>query len=257
MAARDARASTRRRPHGQHFLRSRRLVASLVDGAGIAPGHLVLDIGAGKGIIAAELAARGAVVVAIESDPDLVACLRDRFRGAKAVMVMEADARRLAPPSGPFRVVANLPFDGGTTILRRLLDDPCVSLAAADVVLEWQAAAKRAAVWPSTLLGASWGAWHELSLVRRLPPSAFAPPPSVDAGLLRVRRRAAPLVAAEHARAYRDFLERCFAGRLRDVVPGRTLKRLATDLGFDHTAATRDLDVAQLAALFDSVRVPR
>lgn len=258
MAARDARpVSQRRRPAGQHFLRSRLLVASLVSEAGIEPGDLVLDIGAGHGIVAAELASRGASVVAVEADPRLARELRTRFADTLLVTVAEADARRLTPPPVPFRVVANLPFEGGTAILRRLLDDPRVPLLAADVVLEWAAAAKRAAVWPSTLLGAYWGAWHELAVVRRLAPSAFAPPPSVDAAVLRVRRRDSPAVAVHEAGAYRAFLERCFAGRPAEVVPGRTLKRLARELGFDARAPARDLDAARLAALFRAVRPGR
>jgi 23S rRNA (adenine-N6)-dimethyltransferase len=255
VAARDARAGSGRRSRaGQHFLRSRRLVAALVDAAAVSPGELILDLGAGRGIITAELATRRASVVAVEYDPALAADLRARFAGAPGVTVVEADARRLRPPDEPFRVVANLPFDGGTAILRRLLDDPRVPLVGADVVLEWSAAAKRAAVWPSTALGAYWSAWHELSLVRRLPRSVFAPPPAVDAGVLRVRRLESPLVDVREARAYCGFLDRCFAGRPRDVVPRRTLKRLAVELGFDRDAAARDLDARQLAGLFRTVR---
>ena len=112
----------------------------------------------------------------------------------------------------------------------------------------------RAAVWPSTALGAYWSAWHELDVLRRLPRCAFAPPPSVDAGVLRVRRRDLPLVPIGDARAYRRFLERCFASRPRDAAPARTVKRLAGELGFDANGAARDLDARQLAALFGAVR---
>jgi len=252
---RDTRTSTGRPPWaGQHFLRSRRLVASLVDAAAVSPGELVLDLGAGRGIITAELAARRASVVAVEYDPALAADLRARFARTPGVTVVEADARVLRLPDEPFRVVANMPFAGSTAILRRLLDDPSCPLLGADVVLEWAAAAKRAAVWPSTALGAYWSAWYDLRLVRRLPRAAFAPPPSVDAGLLRVRPLEAPLVAVSDAPAYRVFLERCFARRLRDVVPGRTLKRLAVEAGFDPRAAARDLDATQLTAAFHAVR---
>src|SRR5207237_2085896 len=93
-------------------------------------------------------------------------------------------------PAEPFKVVANLPFGSAAAILRALLDDPTVPLVSADLVVQWELAAKRAAVWPSTFAGAYWGAWSRFALVRRLPRCAFAPPPSVDAGVLRIERRA-------------------------------------------------------------------
>ena len=252
MRGRDGPAA--RSPLGQHFLRSRALASSIVDGAGVAPGELALDLGAGHGILAAELERRGARVLAVELDPRLVGELESRFATSDRVAVRRADLRRFVPPREPFRVVANLPFDGATAVLRRLLDDPTVPLLAADVVLQWEVAAKRAALWPTTQLGAFWGAWHELELVRRLPRSAFAPPPRVDAGVLRVTRRAEPFIALRDARAYRSFLAGCFAERPRALVPGRTLKRLAAELGFDASGAARDLDARQLAAVFHAVR---
>lgn len=71
--------------------------------------------------------------------------------------MIEADALALARPNEPFKVVADLTFDGGTTMLRRLLD-PRVPLESADVIVDWGLATKRAAVWPGTKLSAYWGA---------------------------------------------------------------------------------------------------
>ncbi|MEX1358442.1 MAG: rRNA adenine N-6-methyltransferase family protein, partial [Gaiellaceae bacterium] len=136
MAGRPAQRA--RRP-GQHFLRSRALVRSLVDGAGIAAGDLVVDVGAGRGAITAELVARGATVWAVESDPALAAVLRERF--GDRVRVLECDARGLRWPREPFAVVASLPFGGATEILAALLGDPAVPLRRAEVVLQWEAAA--------------------------------------------------------------------------------------------------------------------
>lgn len=62
-------------------------------------------------------------------------------------------------------------------ICRSLLSDAAVPLRAADLVVEWDFAAKRARLWPSTALTVVWSAWYELSIVRRLGPQAFAPPP--------------------------------------------------------------------------------
>src|SRR5262245_18815437 len=53
---------------GAHFLQDRGVAAELVRRAGVRPGDLVLDLGAGSGAITAPLAAAGARVLAIERD---------------------------------------------------------------------------------------------------------------------------------------------------------------------------------------------
>lgn len=232
------------RGRGRHFLRSSKLAAELVRAAEIGRGDLVLDVGAGSGMLTAALARVGARVLAVEIDPRLSADLRRRFED-----VLEADVLRVPLPRDPFRVVANLPFDGTTAILRRLLD-PRLSLVRADVIVEWGFAAKRAAVWPSTQLGTLWSASWELSVTRRLPRTAFAPPPSVDAAFLRIVRRERPLVDRHELRTYSAFLARGYRDGPRAVVPWARLKKLEAELGFDRHARPRDLDAHQWAALY-------
>ena len=239
-----------RRGRGRHVLRSSKLAAEIVRAAGVQPGDLVLDLGAGTGALTAPLMQAGARVQAVEIDTELAAGMRGRFPGLD---VAEADALRIALPREPFKVVANLPFDGATGILRRLLD-PRSRLLTADVIVDWGLASKRTSIWPGTQLSAYWGAWFELSLVRRLTRSAFAPPPSVDAALLRAVRRKTPLVPVSERRAYEGFLARGYREGPRAVASARRLKRCASELGFERTARARDLDAAQWAGVWLSVR---
>ena len=249
------RVSPQARPRGRHALRSRAFADELVRDAGVGPGSLVLDLGAGGGALTRALADAGAHVRAVELEPAACRQLRTRFGDHPRVEVIEGDVTVLPLPGEPFAVVANLPFAAGTAILRRLLCEPQVPLTQLDAIVEWGLAAKRAAVWPSTLLGCTWGAWYELSLVRRVPRGCFAPPPSVDGAILRATRRATPLVPPPEAAAYAALLHRAFAARLPldRILPRRLVRRVAVELGFDPHAVARDLDVGQWARLYAAV----
>jgi 23S rRNA (adenine-N6)-dimethyltransferase len=216
----------------------------------------VVDLGAGGGALTRALADAGARVQAVELDPAALRQLETRFGRHPRVEVVEGDATLVPLPSEPFAVVANLPFAVGTAILRRVLGDPRVPVTQLDAIVEWRLAAKRTAVWPSTLLGCSWGARYELSLVRRVPRACFAPPPSVDAAVLRAVRRPEPLVAPEEAAAYEALLRRAFGARtaLDRILPRGLVHRTAHELGFDPHAAARDLDVRQWSELYAALR---
>jgi 23S rRNA (adenine-N6)-dimethyltransferase len=242
---------TRRRgAFAQCFLRSSRLAADIVRSLEIHDDDLVVEIGAGTGRLTTELAHFAARVIAFEIDPGLAAALRVRFGG---VQVVEGDALVLPLPDEPFRVVGNLPFNRTTEILRRILE-PQLSLERADVIVQWEFACKRAAVIPSTQLGIEWGPWYELTVVRRFDASAFTPAPRVDAALLRILRRAVPLLPVEDVSAYRSFVRRGFERGPRAVVTAGIFNRAAARLGFARGSAARDLDVHQWAGLYHLTR---
>jgi 23S rRNA (adenine-N6)-dimethyltransferase len=198
----------------QHFLRSQALAAELVRDAGVGAGDLVLDLGAGSGRLTAELVRARARVVAVELDQRWAERLRGRWESVDVVL---GDAACFPLPREPFRVVANLPFDRTTAILRHLLDDPLVPLVRADVIVEWGVAVKRGLPWPSTVNDVVWGAWYSSAVTRRLARRAFEPAPAVDAGVLVFERRACPLVPPELAGSYRGFVAGGFRRGLRSL----------------------------------------
>ena len=100
--------------------------------AGITAGDLVVDLGAGHGVITGALVDVGARVVAVELHPRRLDALRDRFAGAP-VTVVRADVAAVRLPGRPFRVVANPPWSLAETIRTSLLRAP--QLVRADLVL--------------------------------------------------------------------------------------------------------------------------
>lgn len=64
----------------QHFLRSPRLALMLIGHSNIKKRDVVIDIGAGSGVITAALAKKCRVVIAVEPDPKTAAKLRTNLR---------------------------------------------------------------------------------------------------------------------------------------------------------------------------------
>ncbi len=208
-AGRRTPRDKRRRRLGQNFL-SPRVARRLVAEADFRPGEVVIEIGAGSGAITVALAHQEVDVEAVEADPVWAEQLRDRVRriARGRVRVVEGDFLSLPLPSHPFRVIGSLPFGRTTDILRRLLDDPCVPLVRADLVVQWEVAQKRAAAPPSTLRSTVWAPWWEFRLQHRIPAGEFRPIPRVDAGVLVVTRRDPPLLPPNMASPYARFVHR-------------------------------------------------
>lgn len=180
-------------PRGEHYLTDRQVIEQLVRSSGVGPGDLVFDLGAGFGALTGPLAATGARVIAVEIDPGLAARLRRRFGAAadSRVSVVEADLRSIPLPRRPFYVVANPPFALTTWLCRRLLGDPAVRLAGAELLLGWGAAKGLTQSDPGSRdrEQARWAARHEIKLLRRVPAASFSPPPATNAAHVSIRSR--------------------------------------------------------------------
>ena len=191
---------------GQNFLTDRRTIRTVVQLAAAGDGPLV-EWAAGNGALTAELAALNRPLEAVEIDSRRVAQLRRRL--PPHVCITEGDILRHAPPVGqPCTIVCNIPFHITTPVLRRLLG--MTGWTDAVLITQWEVARKRAGVGGATQLTAQWWPWFTFELRQRIPADAFSPRPSVDAGLLVVRRRIEPLV--DRPRDYQSWVRTVFTG---------------------------------------------
>jgi 23S rRNA (adenine-N6)-dimethyltransferase len=177
--------SAGRRTHwGWHQL-AEGWVRRLVVAAGIDPGDLVLDVGAGTGALTSQLVDAGARVIAVELHARRAHQLRERFADA-AVTVVQVDAADLRLPRRPFKVVANPPFAITSALIRRLLGRG-TRLVTADLVVPKHVAVR----WSSGRApGANrWGRLFDADARRGLPRAAFRPAPPGPIAVLRLERR--------------------------------------------------------------------
>lgn len=107
----------------QHFLRSPRLALKLIGHSNLKKRDLVLDIGAGSGVITLALAKRVREVWAIEPDHDTAEKLRQNLQKYRIenVRVFERDFLEVDLPSESYKVFANPPFHLSAEIFYKLL----------------------------------------------------------------------------------------------------------------------------------------
>jgi 16S rRNA (adenine1518-N6/adenine1519-N6)-dimethyltransferase len=125
--------STPKRRFGQNFLTDKNVVDRIIAAVEPKPDETIIEIGPGRGALTKRLVESGARVIAIEFDRDLVPQLSQQFLSASNLKLIEADALsvnfcEVIQPAVRARVVANLPYNVGTAILQRLIEQRnCIS----------------------------------------------------------------------------------------------------------------------------------
>ncbi|MEV4777310.1 23S ribosomal RNA methyltransferase Erm [Microbacterium sp. LWH12-1.2] len=190
---------------GQNFLTHRPTLGRLTSLVAHTSGS-ILELGAGDGALTRSLAELGRPLTAIDIDEHRVRRLRTAL---PAVRVEAADATRY--PFDAEVVVGNIPFHLTTPILRRLLSSD--GWRHAVLLTQWEVARKRAGVGGGTMMTAQSAPWFDFELQGRVPAWGFSPQPSVDGGVLTVRRRATALIPRSERRAYEAFIGAVFTGR--------------------------------------------
>jgi 23S rRNA (adenine-N6)-dimethyltransferase len=250
----------------QNFLRSPKLVQRLVEMSTITPSDTVYEIGPGNGIITAALAHAAKHVIAIEKDPALVRRLRERFRLADNVEIVEKDFRAFSVRTAEGKLFANIPYNQTAQILHTILHERS-KLDEAFLILQKEAAQKFSGSPRETLCSILAKPFFEFQIRTRLKRTDFRPVPNVDSVLLSIKRRRRALLTSEEVAPFRDFVQYGFKRwkpnlRLayKHVVTYKQWKRLARDVGFPLNATPTELSFEQWLDLYrtcmKSVRNP-
>jgi 16S rRNA (adenine1518-N6/adenine1519-N6)-dimethyltransferase len=190
---------------GQNWLASDRLADDLAEAIAPRRGELFLEIGPGRGRLTRALLRRGAHVVAVEVDPRC--CSELEQLDEEHLELVQADildaGARIPWDRGPLRVVGNLPYNVSSPILRWTVDH-AEAIVDAHYMLQEEVAERAAAHagdpaygWISVVL-----AWvFDVTIVKRLSPGAFRPPPKVRSAFVRLVPRPSAPSGEERAHA--------------------------------------------------------
>jgi 23S rRNA (adenine-N6)-dimethyltransferase len=248
----------------QNFLKSSKLVRSLLGASSIVPGDIVYEIGPGRGIITAELARIASQVIAIEKDALLACGLRQRFRDVENVEIISNDFLQYHIHHREYKIFANIPYNITADILRKILGTPPFPTETY-LVLQKEAAQKFSGSPCETQFSILAKPLFELQVLRELRRTDFEPVPHVDSVLLCIKRRPSPLLRRDEISLYRSFVRYGFGRWKRNlklifepIFTYPQWKRLAKDLYFPLDATPSQLTFAQWLGLFECFkqRVP-
>jgi 16S rRNA (adenine1518-N6/adenine1519-N6)-dimethyltransferase len=252
--------------YGQHFLIDRVVLSDIAAAVGPTGNDTVVEIGPGRGVLTEALAARAGRVIAVEIDRALAAQLRGRYTANANVEIIEADI--LTTPlstlvSGPYLVAGNVPYYITTPILFHVLQPPLPSRV---VFLVQREVASRIIAPPGSkeygALSVNIRAIASAEIIRRVPPSAFRPPPSVESAVIRITPLANPVVPLKRLPGFRVFVQAAFGMRRKQMVnvlrgiaafSANDAERLLIELGIDPRARPETLSVEQFSAMSEAI----
>lgn len=247
---------------GQNFLFDPNLLDAIVRDAALTAEDVVLEVGAGEGVLTSRLAAVAAHVHTIEIDRRLEPVL-EPFAAAENVSLHWGDALAVdlaALEPSPTAMVANLPYAVATPVILRTIEE-LPSLGRWTVMVQREIADRLRANPGSRTYGSPSALVQlacEVRLARTVDAAVFKPRPRVESAILALRRTgpAADRETRELVRAAFAHRRKSLARSLEHVRPGSlaATREALAELGFALDVRAEALAPEDFAALSEKLR---
>ena len=224
---------------GQNFMIDQNLVRLVADAGEISASDLVIEVGPGTGTLTEEILARGADVLAVEIDRDLAGLLRERFADNARFTLIEGDAlagkhhlnaamsaaiSSALSAGRVVKLVANLPYNIASPLVIEMLIAGVGLLAFVvqkEVGDRFKGKERTDDYGPISVMARMLA---DVEVLRKMPPAAFWPAPTIDSALVKmVRRDRMGNQAADFSR----FVQSLFASRRK------TLRKALSQAGYE------------------------
>ncbi|MCL6446543.1 MAG: 16S rRNA (adenine(1518)-N(6)/adenine(1519)-N(6))-dimethyltransferase RsmA [Armatimonadetes bacterium] len=225
-----------RKRWGQNFLVDENILRKITAAARLSPADIVVEIGAGTGVLTRALAQNAGLVVAVEIDRRLMPVLTENlkdfdnvelvFRDALALdfdaLVKEKAAGRAGPPAAvpAYKVVANIPYAITTPLLLHLLRGKFHFSFL--LLMVQQEVARRLVAGPKD---GDYGAFSivvqyytEPKILFRVPRTVFYPRPEVDSAVVCLERRIKPAVEVPDEDLFFGLVRSAFGQRRKTIL---------------------------------------
>lgn len=257
---------------GQNFIVNPSVCPRMADESGIDSESGVIEIGAGIGVLTAELAKRAKKVVCIELDSKLLPILDETLTDFDNIEIINADvlktdlAALIDEKFGgmPVYVCANLPYYITSPVIMTLLESR-LPLKAVTVMVQREAAQRLCAPVGSRLSGAVTVAVDYYAEARKLfdvSAGSFMPAPKVDSSVIRLDIREKPGIEVSDEKLFFSMVHAAFGQRRKTAsnsissgtgIPKAVVAEAIERCGFPPSVRAESMTAEQLAALCEAL----
>lgn len=257
---------------GQNFIVNPSVCPRMADESGIYSESGVIEIGAGIGVLTAELAKRAKKVVCIELDSKLLPILDETLADFDNIEIINADvlktdlAALIEEKFGgmPVYVCANLPYYITSPVIMTLLESR-LPLKAVTVMVQREAAQRLCAPVGSRLSGAVTVAVDYYAEARKLfdvSAGSFMPAPKVDSSVIRLDIREKPGIEVSDEKLFFSMVHAAFSQRRKTAsnsissgtgIPKAVVAEAIERCGFPPSVRAESMTAEQLAALCEAL----
>lgn len=188
-----------------------RVVRKTIESANLCGNETVVEIGPGMGVLTEALLAHAGHVIAIEKDKRLFRLLSGKFKNAQNFELIYGDALKIPPPSGPFKLVANIPYYITSPLLDHFIRENTQNLPQCAVLLvQKEVAQKICAVPPHmNVLALHVQTFGDPKIVAKVSRANFSPQPKVDSSIIKINFP--PVVSKINYKKYFDLIHCAFS----------------------------------------------
>jgi len=259
-----------RKRWGQNFLVDHNIARKIISSAALSPKDIVLEIGAGKGILTGKIAPQVRKVMAIEIDKKLCSFLREELRNYKNVEIIGEDflkldiSRLLTSGDGSsVKVIANLPYYITSPIIVKLLNMKKWSEA---IFMLQREVGERITASPG---GKDYGSlsilvqYHcDVEKQFNVSRNVFRPKPDVDSVVIKLKLLKVPRIKVKNERMFFEIVHAAFSQRRKKLsnsisnvlkIDKRPLENLLERLNISPTRRAETLSMEEFGAISDSL----
>lgn len=233
---------------GQSFLVDVNTIHKISDACRISSGDIVVEIGAGIGVLTGILAKTAKKVIAVEIDPRLVNILQDQYGGSSNVEICSGDILKFdlysksSDYESKFKVIGNVPYHISSPVIFHLLANRSV-ISHFTLMLQKEVVERlvsppghKSYGVPSVLLQT----YADVERLFDVSANCFYPRPKVESSIMRGTFRQKPLFEIADEALFNRLVKAAFAQRRKMLMNNLKNAKFLEEVSDDQIKSSLD-----------------